>query len=72
MVFTTIILGAAYTMLSERLNVDIWRSWSYAAAMPILPLFGTGLTPLLQWLAVPGLTFALFAYRGRRPRRLVR
>ena len=46
MVFTAIMLGAAYTVFSEWLNVDIRRSWSYTAAMPVLPLFGTGLTPL--------------------------
>jgi hypothetical protein len=72
MVFTAIILGAAYTILSEWLNVEIWRSWSYTAAMPVLPLFGTGLTPLLQWRVVPGLAFAIIAYRDRRARRLVR
>ena len=67
MAFTAIILGAAYTILSEWLNVEIWRSWSYTAAMPVLPLVGTGLTPLLQWLIVPGLAFALIATRERRP-----
>src|SRR5271169_5582712 len=57
MVFTAIILGAAYTVFSEWLNVEIRRSWSYTAAMPVFPLVGTGLTPLLQWLIVPGLAF---------------
>jgi hypothetical protein len=68
MVFTAIILGVAYTVFSEWLNVDIRRSWSYTAAMPVLPLFGTGLTPLLQWLVVPGLAFAI-THRGRAARR---
>jgi hypothetical protein len=44
MVFTAIMLGAVYTVFSG-FNVDIRRSWSYTAAMPVLPLFGTGLTP---------------------------
>ena len=72
MVFTAIILGAAYTVFSEWLNVAIRQSWSYTTAMPVLPLFGTGLTPLLQWLVVPGLAFALVAFRGRRAGPLVR
>jgi hypothetical protein len=72
MVSTAIMLGAAYTVFSEWLNVDIRRSWSYTAAMPVLPLFGTGLTPLLQWLVIPGLAFAIIAYLDRRSHRLLR
>jgi hypothetical protein len=72
MIFTAIALGIAYTNLSEWLNVQILRRWSYTAAMPVLPLIGTGLTPLLQWLIVPGLAFAIITYRDRRPRRLPR
>ena len=72
MVFTAIILGAAYTIQSEWLNVEIWRRWSYTAAMPVLPLFGTGLTPFLQWLIVPGLAFAIIAARDRRAQGLAR
>jgi hypothetical protein len=71
-VFTAIMLGADYTVFSEWLNVDIRRSWSYTAAMPVLPLFGTGLTPLLQWLVVPGLAFGIIAFLDRRSHRLVR
>ena len=72
MVFTAIMLGAAYTVFSEWLNVDIRRSWSYTAAMPVLPLFGTGLTPLLQWVGVPGLAFAVIAFLDHRSHRLLR
>ena len=63
MAFTAIILGAAYTVFSEWLNVEIRRSWSYTTAMPVLPVLGTGLTPLLQWLIVPGLAFAIITCR---------
>ena len=59
MVFTAILLGAAYTVFSEWLNVDIRRSWSYTAAMRVLPVLGTGLTPLLQLVVVPGLAFVI-------------
>ena len=65
----TTILGAVFTVLSEWLNVEIWRSWAYAPAMPRLPPLGTGLAPLLQWLAIPPLALALArlaATRGGR------
>ena len=72
MVFTAIILGAAYTIFSEWLNVAIRGTWSYIAAMPVLPSLGTGLTPLLQWLIVPGLALAIIGNRYRRARRSMR
>ena len=72
MAFTTMMLGAAYTVFSEWLNVEIRRSWSYTTTMPVIPLLGTGLAPLLQWLVVPGLAFAVIAYRDRRRRALPR
>src|SRR5215831_11131595 len=67
MVFPAILLGAAYTVFSEWFNVDIRRSWSYTAAMPVLPVLGTGLTPLLQWVVVPGLAFAIVMGVGATP-----
>ena len=65
MVFTAIILGAGSTIFSEWLNVEIRRTWSYTAAMPVVAFLGTGLTPLLQWLIVPGLALAIIGYRYR-------
>ena len=71
MALAAILLGAGYTILSEWLNVEIRRTWSYTAAMPVLPFLGTGLTPLLQWLVVPSLAFAITAQRyGRATRGL--
>jgi len=72
MVFTAIVLGAGYTIFSEWLNVEIRRTWSYTAAMPVVPFIGTGLTPLLQWLIVPSLALAIIGCRYRRARRLAR
>ena len=63
MAITAIVLGAAYTIFSEQLNVQIRRSWAYTAAMPVLPGLGTGLAPFLQWLVVPSLAFAITAHR---------
>jgi hypothetical protein len=38
--------------------------------MPFLPVLGTGLTPLLQWLIIPTLAFTIVGYRYRRAHRL--
>ena len=70
MAFTAIVLGASYTIFSEWLNVAIRGTSSYTAAMPVVPFLGTGLTPLLQWLIVPGLALAIVGHRYRRARRL--
>ncbi len=55
----TVLLGLAYTLFSEWINVSVRGSWAYVPAMPLLPPLGTGLAPLLQWLVVPPLAFAL-------------
>jgi hypothetical protein len=59
MVLTALGLGVTYTIMSEWLNVAVWHSWSYASGMPVLPWLGTGLSPLVQWLVVPALAFAI-------------
>jgi hypothetical protein len=58
-------LGVATTVALEWLNVELWRNWAYAAAMPLVPPLGTGLSPLLQWLLLPPL--CLLTARRRRP-----
>ena len=59
-----IVAGWAYTGFSEWLNIVIRRSWAYSDWMPVIPGLGLGLSPALQWIAVP--TAALWA-AGRRP-----
>jgi hypothetical protein len=51
----TLLLGVTYTIYSEWLNVNVRGSWAYAPSMPTVPIVGTGLSPLLQWLVVPTL-----------------
>ena len=58
-------MGLGYTIFSEWFNVEVRRSWAYAPAMPVLPLLGTGLGPLLQWIVIPPLALAA-AYRPWR------
>lgn len=47
------LLGAAYTVFSEIMNVRFKGTWGYTDAMPIVPILGIGGMPLLQWLLIP-------------------
>ena len=55
------LLAVGYTMLSEWMNINILRSWTYSDAMPTLELggFRIGLTPLAQWFVLPPLALHL-------------
>lgn len=56
-----LLLGIGYTVYSEWLNVVVRGSWAYAPLMPRLPVLGTGVSPLLQWVVVPTLALAVAA-----------
>lgn len=53
----TVAFGVGYTVFSEWLNTEVRGSWAYTARMPVLPVLGTGLSPLMQWLVVPPAAF---------------
>jgi hypothetical protein len=55
--FVAGVVGLGYTIFSEWLNTEIRGSWAYTVWMPVIPLIGTGLSPLLQWIIVPSLAF---------------
>ncbi|MBI1774074.1 MAG: hypothetical protein HYR63_01880 [Proteobacteria bacterium] len=55
----TVLIGIAYTIFSEWLNVQVRGSWAYSALMPVVPGTAIGLAPLLQWIAIPLLAFRL-------------
>jgi hypothetical protein len=55
--------GLGYTVYSEWLNTEIRGSWAYTQWMPQLPVVGTGLSPLAQWIVVPSFAF----WWARRP-----
>jgi len=57
--------GAGYTIYSEWLNTGVRGSWAYSDLMPVVPVMGTGLAPLLQWFMVP--TLAQWVAIGRPP-----
>lgn len=46
-------IGVGYTIYSEWLNIGVRQSWAYSGLMPVVPSLGTGLSPLLQWIAIP-------------------
>ena len=52
-------LGAGYTVYSEWINTVVRKSWAYTDAMPTLPVLGTGLAPLLQWLIIPAIALGV-------------
>jgi hypothetical protein len=62
----TTALGVGYTVFSEWLNVEIRRSWAYSELMPVVPVIGTGLAPLAQWIVLPGLALEIALRLQRR------
>ena len=58
-------LGVAYTLFSEWLNVEVLRTWAYSDLMPVIPGIEIGLSPLIQWIAIPLLGFWWARHRIR-------
>lgn len=48
-------VGIVATILMEALGTGVLDRWTYSDAMPRLPVIGTGMAPLLQWLVIPPL-----------------
>ena len=63
----TLAIGVGYTVYSEWQNTTVRKNWAYSELMSALPMLGTGLSPLLQWLFVPMFGFAAIWLRRRRP-----
>lgn len=49
----TLSFGIGYTIFSEWLNIVVREAWAYSELMPIIPVIDAGLSPVLQWIAVP-------------------
>ena len=62
----TILFGVGYTIFSESLNIDVRAAWAYSDLMPVIPVVGVGLSPVLQWLVIPFAAYSL-ALRRRAP-----
>jgi hypothetical protein len=68
-VFAASLLGVSFAIFSEWLNVQVWATWAYAPAMPVIPPLGTGLSPLMQWVVIPPLVLQLIRPSGSSPAR---
>ena len=49
------VVGITLTVGFEFYYTQISMRWTYSDLMPLVPPFGTGLSPLLQWLVTPPL-----------------
>ncbi len=50
-----IITALVVTIILEWLATGPLERWAYTDSMPMIPLLGVGLSPLLQWLLLPPL-----------------
>lgn len=50
-----VITALAVTIILEWLATGPLSRWAYTDSMPVIPLLGIGLAPLLQWLLLPPL-----------------
>jgi uncharacterized protein YacL len=50
-----IVIGVVMTIVFEALATGPLQRWEYNELMPTLPILGTGVAPLLQWLLIPPL-----------------
>mgnify|MGYP001800300266 CR=1 FL=1 len=48
-----ILVSLVITIVFEILATGVLNGWEYADIMPTLPVLGTGLTPILQWIILP-------------------
>jgi hypothetical protein len=46
-------VGVGFTIGLEYYYTELTNRWAYADIMPLVPPFGTGLSPLLQWIGAP-------------------
>jgi hypothetical protein len=48
-------VGVLITIVMEWLATRVLGRWAYAEAMPVVPILGVGLSPVLQWIVLPPL-----------------
>ena len=48
-----ILVSLVITVIFEKLATGVLNRWEYADIMPTLPVLGTGLTPIFQWIILP-------------------
>lgn len=52
-------VGIALTVGFEYYYTEVSLRWTYSDLMPRVPPFGTGLSPLIQWIVIPLLVMSL-------------
>ena len=52
------LLGVLLSVVIELQHVYVAHDWSYTASMPLLPFIPVGVSPVLQLLVTPLLSFA--------------
>lgn len=57
-----LLVGIIITVFLEWLNTEVLDNWQYGEAMPTLPLLGTGLSPLMQWVFLPLVILGLLRF----------
>lgn len=69
----SILLGLAYTAFSEWLNIVIRGAWEYSNLMPVVSVLrlDVGLSPLVQWIAVPVVALWLARKHGLKDNEVV-
>lgn len=60
-----VLAGMSYTVYSEIANTGT-RAWQYTEQMPIVPMLGIGITPLLQWVVIPPILLWLMRRAWKR------
>ena len=48
-----LLTGLAITVALEFYSTEVADRWTYGASMPRLPVIGTGIAPLIQWIVIP-------------------
>lgn len=48
--------NSVITIILEALSTGPLERWGYTPSMPTLPILGTGIFPLFQWIVLPPLT----------------
>lgn len=51
--YVFIAVGLLATIALEFINTEILARWTYGPGMPRMPVLGTGLMPIAQWVVIP-------------------
>lgn len=59
-----IAIGIVITVVVEAIAIQVLNRWQYATVMLSLPILGTGIAPILQWLSIPPIIVSMISRRG--------